>query len=361
VIIFDEAQMLPIQYLKPCVRVITELVKNYGVSAVLCTATQPALNGIIDEYLPNQNIIELCPQNLFEKKVFSRVTYKSIGTFSEEGIASLIEGHDQVLCIVNSRKAAKNIYGMLHGEGCFHLSTSMYPLHRKKTISEIKERLQNGLPCRVVSTSLIEAGVDIDFPVVYRQICGLDSMLQAGGRCNREGRRKKEDSVVNVFELEYGSPELFSLQIAACIDVMKKRAEYTDKDAIQEYFDELINLKGHDALDPKGILDKLKKYQFASISDEFNLIDTNTRTLYIQSKENEREIDALLQGYAGRKEYQKLSLYRINIYEYQFRELEEKCAIRVLSNGECVLSDFSFYSPETGLDTGKETGQALFI
>ena len=94
-----------------------------------------------------------------------------------------------MLCIVNSRKAAQRIFERLPQEGSFHLSTLMIPVQRQKILEEIRERLKAGLPCRVVSTSLIEAGVDVDFPAVYREMAGLDSILQAAGRCNREGKR----------------------------------------------------------------------------------------------------------------------------------------------------------------------------
>ena len=106
----------------------------------------------------------------------------------------------QVLCVVNTRAAAQEIFQRLTGEGNFHLSTLMYPAHRRAVLDEVRRRLREGLPCRVVSTSLIEAGVDVDFPAVYRELSGLDSILQAAGRCNREGKRPPEDSIVTIFQ-----------------------------------------------------------------------------------------------------------------------------------------------------------------
>src|SRR5699024_6086951 len=126
-----------------------------------------------------------------------------------------LNAHTQVLCIVNTRKAAQEVYGRLSGTGSFHLSTLMCPCHRKAQLREIRRRLKEGLPCRVVSTSLIEAGVDVDFPAVFREQAGLDSILQAAGRCNREGKRPAQKCVVIIFEGEEKAPPLFSTAIGA--------------------------------------------------------------------------------------------------------------------------------------------------
>ena len=123
-----------------------------------------------------------------------------MGTLADEALAAQLGGHRQVLCMVNSRKAAQQIFARLPKEGSYHLSTLMTPAHRQALLREIRQRLRDGETCRVVSTSLIEAGVDVDFPAVYREMAGLDSILQAAGRCNREGKRRPEESVVTIFE-----------------------------------------------------------------------------------------------------------------------------------------------------------------
>ena len=187
VIIFDEAQMLPLPYLRPCVWAISQLAKHYGASAVLCTATQPALGPLLREFAPELSMEELCPMSAEDWDAFQRVTFHRAGKLTWDELAGQLQGQNQVLCVVNRRKTAQAVFQRLTGEGNFHLSTLMYPAHRKAVLAEIRRRLHEGLPCRVVSTSLIEAGVDVDFPAVYREEAGLDSILQ-GRRPVQPGR-----------------------------------------------------------------------------------------------------------------------------------------------------------------------------
>lgn len=363
VIVFDEAQMLPVPYIKPCVSLLTELVKKYSASVVLCTATQPSLNKIIKNFYPAYEPYELCPEEYYTNDLFKRVSYTFEQTYDIEELVSCLNGTQQCLCIVNSRSAAQMIYKSMRGSGCFHLSTNMYPAHRKRVLSAIRRRLRMGLECKVVSTSLIEAGVDIDFPCVYRQIAGLDSLLQAGGRCNREGKRNKEVSIVHVFDLECGSPEMFSMQIAASKHVLEKYADITSKEAINLYFEELFYLKGNDALDQYAIINQLRKNNlpFKDISDQFNLIDCNTKTLYINVDESEQLIEKTRLGIANKTDYRQLGLYGVNIYENQYQKLRESFAVEDLDNGNCILIDRSLYSDEIGLNLALKNSEAITI
>lgn len=190
VIIFDEVQMLPTDYLKPCIYMISELVKRYRSSIVLCTATQPALDSLFPE---QTQIMELCPRMQEQFGYFKRVKYNNIGTITKDKLSSMLKDEECALCIVNTKRMAQDIYKKLCGTGVFHLSTNMYPSHRKNALKKIKSCLQSGEKCVVVSTSLVEAGVDLDFKHVYRQIAGIDSIIQAAGRCNREGKRNQAD------------------------------------------------------------------------------------------------------------------------------------------------------------------------
>lgn len=209
VIIFDEAQMLPLPHLQPCVAGMASLAAQFRSTVVLCTATQPSLDDLLHTYAPDCPITEICPQTAAVYDRFRRVIFRQEGTLTDEALAERLGNLEQVLCIVNSRKAAQSIYERLPSEGSYHLSTLMIPAQRQALLKEIRQRLEDGLTCRVVSTSLIEAGVDVDFPAVYRELAGLDSVMQAAGRCNREGRRTAEESVVSVFERVYLNSPVF--------------------------------------------------------------------------------------------------------------------------------------------------------
>mgnify|MGYP000638677884 CR=1 FL=1 len=199
VIILDEAQMLSLDYLKPCTAMLEELVDNYKTSIVLCTATQPALDEI---WSVKKQITELCPRVEEQFRFLKRVEYQNIGNISKKKLAEKLKEETNALCIVNTKKCAQELYRMLEGEGVYHLSTSMYPNHRKSILKKIRERLAEKRKCVVIATSLVEAGVDLDFKHVYRQIAGIDSMIQAAGRCNREGKNKTSESNVYLFEFD---------------------------------------------------------------------------------------------------------------------------------------------------------------
>src|SRR3989338_2990558 len=194
VIILDEAQMLPPEYLRPILSVLRGLVEYFGVTVVLCTATQPAFNGkigsgqaVFDGLSQATEIIGDTPTFI---KAFKRCeiflpdmpTPKDWNTLAGE----LIE-NPQVLCIVNTRRDCQELHRLMP-KGTFHLSANMCGEERSEVIADIKKRLFGEEPVRVISTQLIEAGVDIDFPVVYRALAGIDSIAQAAGRCNREGK-----------------------------------------------------------------------------------------------------------------------------------------------------------------------------
>ena len=139
---------------------------------------------------------ELCPRVEEQFRFFKRCKLVNMGTLSEEELAEKLSDEKRALCIVNTRKEAQRLYQMMKKMGredVFHLSTTMYPKHRQKKYAEIKNRLAEGKTCLVISTSLVEAGVDLDFDTVYREKSGLDSMIQAAGRCNRNGKRKIEE------------------------------------------------------------------------------------------------------------------------------------------------------------------------
>ncbi len=369
VVIFDEAQMIPRDYLQPCICAISELVANYGCTAVLCSATQPALQGL---FPPGMKSVELC-ENIPELyRNFRRTTFLRAGEKDDETLAQELGSQKQALCIVNTKKHAQVLYARLKRDGTFHLSTLMTPSHRKRKLDEIRQRLKNGETCRVVSTSLIEAGVDVDFPLVYREEAGLDSEIQAAGRCNREGKRPAEQSRVVLFRPEqaYCGHLPDSLQLPAEVGrlVAEKYADLASPEAIRCYFKTMYHVSG-EKLDKKKITDQLEdgaannfSFPFAKIADQFRFIEEDTVSILIPK---EKEACDLLRrfrtGEKSRKLFRAVGPYCVSTYRSHFRALYNAGKIELLDCGIAVLSDLDLYSEETGLSFSADSGVAWFV
>ncbi len=365
VVIFDEAQMLPLAHLKPCVGAIANLVAHFNGTAVLCTATQPVLDDLIRQFAPSLGRTELAPDPVGLQQAFARVTFRDGGKLSNEALAEALEHHEQVLCIVNTRKDAQEVFNLLPEEGKFHLSTLMYPIHRQSTLDEIRRRLLLGLPCRVVSTSLIEAGVDVDFPTVYREKAGLDSILQAAGRCNREGKRAAADSIVTYFTGETPAPSLFKTNIGATNQALSGGRDPGNPESIRRYFTALRGFTG-DALDKSQVVKHFEKgisgcrLPFETIAGQFHLIEQATKTVYIPDGEGVGLCDTLKSGYGTKQTYRKAGGFGVSIYEQHYRALLDTGDIVALDQESAVLENLGLYSRETGLSLKADYGKALF-
>ena len=290
VIILDEAQMLPLNLLLPIMQAIKELAQNYRSSVVMCTATQPAVQAENGFYRGFENVREIAPKPtaLFDK--LRRTTVQHIGTQTDADLLAKLAEHPQMLIIVNNRRHARSLYDQAKPlDGTFHLTTLMCAKHRSQKLDEIRGRLKSGEPCRVIATSLIEAGVDVDFPLVMRAEAGLDSVAQAAGRCNREGKRPSENSFVWIFapEEQWKAPP----ELAAQAAVMRLTADSFSDDllstqAVAAYFAELYQLKGSE-LDNKKILKmhndtgQSLDFPFQTIADKFHMIESHMQPLII--------------------------------------------------------------------------------
>lgn len=289
VVILDEAQMLPVPILRPTLEVIRELAEHYGVTIVLCSATQPALT-TNDEFRNGlEEVREITRQPLHLERAFQRVREKRLGKTSDSEIVRLICEHDRCLCILNTRKHARVLFQDFGGiEGSFHLSAAMCPVHRSRILGDSKEpmkgtvrqRLRDGEPCRLVSTQLVEAGVDVDFPVVIRAMSGIDSIVQAAGRCNREGK-VIESGRLYIFTPQDGLPAGHFRQTAQVSELVlhDRTGAVIDSDTVRAYFKELYWLKDHDGgLDTKGILSLLTAgalggdFPFKTVAELYHLI-----------------------------------------------------------------------------------------
>ena len=367
VIIFDEAQNLPVPYLRPCIAAIAQLVQHYCAAAVLCTATQPALQPLFDELAPGLQMTELCPDPKEQYQAFRRTTLKIRGELEQSQLGAELAELEQVLCIVNRRKTAQELYNNLPKEGSYCLTTLLYPAHRKQLLQEIRDRLKNGLPCRVVSTSLIEAGVDVDFPTVYREEAGLDSILQAAGRCNREGRRSAEQSLVHIFALEgQRVPRMLEQNVSATQSVLKKYADPASLEAIETYFLFYRTLKGDKRLDEQQILQGFEQdmegriFPFATAAERFHLIETPAVTVYIPKGEGEYLLARLHAGETSKTLFRQLGQYGVPVYPDHLKTLENAGAVCQISEGIWELTDGSLYDDNTGLAMEAETGAAWF-
>lgn len=284
VIILDEAQTLPPKRLRPCVTVLDELARNWRASVVLCTATQPALraeDGFVDGF---EGVRELAPEpkRLYQALKRTRICHQ--GTMDDVDLAERLRAAPQVLCIVNTRRHARELYQSLATvEGASHLTTLMCAHHRRERLATVRERLAAAAPVRLIATSLVEAGVDLDFPVVWRAETGLDSITQAAGRCNREGR----SAVADVFVFEPAPaegrrpPPDLAQSADAARSILRRYADApTSLAALTAYFQEIYCVKGAEGLDAAGILRSLGErrtsldFPFESIARDFRMIET---------------------------------------------------------------------------------------
>ena len=298
VIVLDEVQTLPVHLLRPCMAAVDELARNFGCTVVLCTATQPALRQG-DSALPRRGPAaeapgfdigeerELAPRPRHIYAVLKRVAVEWRRTpVSDTEIANQFGAQEQMLCIVNTRAHAHALFDAIsHLPGARHLTTLMCPRHRRDVLASVKGDLQRGRPVRVVATSLIEAGVDVDFPEVWRAAAGLDSIAQAAGRCNREGRRRQGRTVV--FEPDGRRvPPFVNTFYQAARRVLRANGDPLALDAVCQYFRELYFERGYDALDAPRLngesypiipaIDESRRgleFPFSRIAHAFRLID----------------------------------------------------------------------------------------
>lgn len=368
VIIFDEAQMLPTNYLKPCIAAMDELLQKYGVSIVLCTATQPALS----DFFPKKHVpTELCPRREEQFSYFERVTYQTIGSVTEEDMVARLQQEKQALCIVNTRKIAQRLYGKIEGEGVFHLSTSMYPAHRRRTLQKIRERIEGNKRCIVISTSLVEAGVDLDFMTVYREVAGVDSIIQAAGRCNRNGIRDKENSIVYIFEWEQKERvpgQRQQIDITKCM--LAEGKDITTLESIKEYFQRLYHIKG-ESLDVKRILQQFEghEYNFCTAAKDFQLIEENTIMVYVSKEPAAEQLlqeirqRGLTKGLMRKAGQYCISIYASGVGQNQlFDEMYKSGMLKPVADGAedfYELVDEQQYQDDIGLKLEVEVGKMI--
>lgn len=374
VVVIDEIQSLPPQQLNPIIHAINELSKNYGVTFLMMTATptgwQARHNPLGKKELNELEIKDeliVNPQQHYDslKRVeYHRLNIAITDNDSKELIQHIAQ-HSSALIIVNTIKQAKQLFqaisnGNEHDEGLFHLSTHMCPLHRRHTISQIKERLRENQPTKVVSTQLVEAGVDLDFPVVYRAIAGLDSIIQAAGRCNREGELDKGD----VYIFDAPTPEgaiTFGRQAMSSIYAQHNAKDvFNNVDIVLNYFCQYFaEFSSHDQSSTltKLTTDKGCNIQFRTVAKDFKMIEeTDKQVIFVDYATTDQErlqIKNFLSMLDNSNEIEKwllrkLQPYGVSLYQWQITELEKENQIRKSDCGYWVIAGGGVYDDKLG-------------
>lgn len=380
IIILDEAQMLPPEFLKPILSVLNGLVDNFGASVLFSTATQPVLTGTIGgsgkyafQGVVNERIREIVPS--FEgftndlKRVEVIMPENIHDKLEWNAVADELIQFDQVLCIVNTRKDCRSLHKLMPND-TMHLSRMMCSAHIMDVIVQIKERLKNGESIRVISTQLIEAGVDIDFPVVYRALAGLDSIAQSAGRCNREGKLNKGGKL--------GLTKVFCPPNNTPLGLMRKGSDALaemlgttvsnnplDPESFRKYFDLFYSkIQNFDKPNIKSLLwqDAAQlKFQFATAARDFKLIDDRgTETILIEYKDGSDLIRLFKQKGPEPWLMRKLQRYSVSVNARDFEKIRAAGLIEQI-HGCWVQSNETLYDAKIGLMSNGEWLEEIHI
>ena len=371
VIVLDEAQTIPVELLKPALAALRELVLNYGSSIVLCTATQPALERRDDFVLGLEKVRPIIPDTMPLFHALKRVEVRTLGSLPDSELALRLAKEKAALCIVNTRKHASRLYDqvavMSEIGDCIHLSTWMCGAHRRTVLKMIRERLNAQQPCRVVSTQLVEAGVDLDFPVVYRAEAGFDSIAQAAGRCNREGLQAL--GLTYVFEGEEQPPP--GLLRAAAQTRKELFSRYPDPlapEAIEAYF-RLFYWSQKDNWDKHKVMEKMTfdsargraLLQFREVADAFQMIRDDQLPILVPY--NAKAVilrDRLMGGKVPFVPQRELQPYLVSVRKEAMRQMNERGFVEEHESGVWLLLNRSLYSSNKGLDPASTKLDAAF-
>jgi CRISPR-associated endonuclease/helicase Cas3 len=370
VVVLDEAQTLPLKLLRPSVAAIDELARNYRTSMVLCTATQPALQA--PDFIGGlESVRELAPEPAAIFRKLERVRVRHLGVLDDESLHAQLRQRNQVLCIVNNRRHARAVFQAIADlPGTRHLTTLMCARHRSDVLAEVRDLLRRGKPCRLIATSLIEAGVDVSFPTVFRAEAGLDSIAQAAGRCNRNGERAIDQSDVFVFananEDWAPPPELRQFAQAAQEVLRTHSSDPLAPPAIEAYFRTLYWQKGDEQLDSENLLGLLRnsavdRLPMETLATKFRLIDNVQMPVivpYVRESGEENEAKSLIDQLQHTKKCggiaRKLQPYLVQTPKQGYDALRNAGAIQPVARdkwGEqfMVLENMAIYSTRFGL------------
>lgn len=343
VIVLDEVQMLPVYLLTPILDVLRQLVTHYGVTVVLCTATQP-------DFAPRQEfegldtIREIIPLTVQERHfaALRRVEYQlpvPDESWTWEQVAARVQAEQQILVIVNTRRDATEIMDSLASDdsldkeddpALFHLSTRLCGMHRRAVLEEVRRRLKEKEPCRLIATQVIEAGVDVDFPLVMRAVGPLDRIVQAAGRANREGKMEQPGKVI-VFLPADGRMPRGSYLVGSDITkrlLSQSSADLHDPGLYQKYFHEYYD---YPYLDHYEIQETRKSFDYPLVAEKFRMIEDDSTSMIVKyppsPSEDEHPVDALFQKMSSspKREYLRaMQPYTVNLLNHEFEKAKQK-------------------------------------
>ena len=364
VIVFDEAQTIPVELLKPTLAALKELVLNYGCSIVLCTATQPALERRSDFELGVENVRPIIPDAVPLFQALRRVEVRHLGKQTDDQLSSLLLQEQSALCIVNTRGHASRLYDKIAAGSdaaeCFHLSTWMCGEHRRHVLQKVRDRLKEGKPCRVVSTQLVEAGVDLDFPAVYRAEAGFDSIAQAAGRCNREG--KLPMGFTYVFEAEERPPKGLLLTAAdTAKELHSLHPNPLDPTAVEAYFRHFYWMKKPE-WDKHGVMKTMDidhergrlLFQFREMADAYRIIRDDQLPVLVPYSDDPSADNAMWDKLASNKvpflPQRDMQPYLVSVRKRAVEQMQQRGFLTEHESGVWILHNRSLYSREKGLN-----------
>lgn len=361
ILIFDEAHLMPTEYLQPCLEAVSYITKYLNSEAVLLTATMPDYEKLIHKYALSGSIIcdLIHDTSMFYK--FNKCRYEFSGELSNEALVVKASAYPSSLIIVNRRADARDLYALCNGRK-FHLSTYMTSFDRSRVIDEIKReliRLENDYPglkavpddrkIIVISTSLIEAGVDLDFFTVFRELSGLDNILQAGGRCNREGKREMAD--VFIFTLESRKHSLSRDERPNITrGIINEYSDISCRESINAYYDRVYFFNQEEIV--KNSISKkcnnVYYIPFKEYAEEFHMIDTDTVSIVVSRDEVSREmienLKVIKKGNA--RKFQK---YSLSVHQNEFDDLLKQHVLDDFESGIYCLVNMDYYDEDTGI------------
>ena len=363
VIVFDEIHLIPTELLRPCLKAVGYITKYLNSEALFLSATMPDYSKLFDKFLPDVNYNKLVTDRT-NFKYFKKCEYKDMGRTTLETIAENASRCKNALIVVNTKKTAAELYSLVQGEK-YHLSANMTPAHRSRVIEVVRKKLENGEHITVVSTSLVEAGVDLDFNTVFRQLSGLDSILQAGGRCNREGKDAK--GYVYVFDIDetYRKGSDLAMRINKTKGLLEKYQDITSNDCIKEYYDGIFDFnqsriaensiakynEQSNSFDRQGLMSPYS-IPFRSYAMQFEYISADTISIVIDNPDDQtchELVETLRNGdMSVRRALQK---YSVSVYMNVFKDLYSQGVLKDHGTGIFILENQSYYNNETGLTT----------